>query len=400
MSARAARFALVTAVTATSALLAATGPARAQETTGGCADRPAAEPVAEVPWSQRRYAPERLNPLATGSGVIVAVIDSGVDGDHAQLRGRVLAGRDYLDEGRDGTLDCVGHGTAVASIVAAASRAGIGFHGLAPGALILPVRVSEQLVIDGERSGRSVTPAGLAEAIRWSVGRGAGVLNLSVVLYRDDPDVRAAIADAIERDVVVVAAAGNLHDKGDPVPYPAAYPGVLGVAAIGRDGLRAPFSQIGPYVDIAAPGGAVLAAAPGRGHRTRDGTSYAVPFVSATAALIRQYRPELPAGRVVDRILATADPAPGGDPGAYGGGILNPYRAVTETTPADPNPPPLAAPDRRDAVAAATRDRRAWARERALLLTGIAGGGAALTVLLAVVLPRGARRRWRPAEPV
>jgi subtilisin family serine protease len=208
-----------------------------------------------MPWPQQRYAPDRLAPLATGAGVTVAVIDSGVDNTHAQMKGRVLSGTDYLDAGGDGTLDCAGHGTAVASIIAATARNGMRFHGLAPDANILPVRISEQQIVNGKESGRTVSANQFAQAIGWAVGHGAKVLNLSVVLYEDDPAVRDAIAYAIAKDVVVVAAVGNLHDNGDPRPFPAAYDGVLGVGSIGPDGYRSPFSQVGMYVDLVAPGG-------------------------------------------------------------------------------------------------------------------------------------------------
>lgn len=360
-----------------------------------------AEPVTAVPWAQTRYAPERLEALATGTGVTVAVIDSGVDLRHPQLRGRVLDGVDLLDAGRDGTDDCAGHGTAVASIIAAGPSAGTGFTGLAPNARILPVRVSEQQVIEGRESGRTVSPGEFARAIRWAVDHDADVLNLSVVLYSDVPAVRAAIRYAVGRDVVVVAAAGNLHGNGDPRPYPAAYDGVLGVGAITVDGVRADFSQIGAYVDLVAPGADVLAAAPGRGHRRNEGTSYAAPFVAATAALLRQYRPELTATQVAERILATTDPARNTRRDAgYGAGVLNPYRAVTETPSADRTAPVAS----RSAVPAdpglaAERLRRSTARERALWVAGTGATVAALAVLLAMVLPRGTRRGWRPGDP-
>ncbi|MFR9776017.1 type VII secretion-associated serine protease mycosin [Micromonospora sp. MS34] len=388
---------LVTALTA--ALPAAPAAARAPS---GCASPPApARIVTATPWPQQRYAPDRLTPLADGAGVVVAVIDSGVDRTHPQLAGRVLGGADFLDPGGDGTRDCAGHGTGVASIIAATARPGVAFRGLAPGARILPVRVSEQQVVQGRESGRTVDAAGFARAVRWAVDHEADVLNLSVVLYADNPAVRAAIAYAARRNVVVVAAAGNLHDSGDPRPYPAAYDRVLGVGAIGADGIRSPFSQTGPYVDLVAPGGDVLMAAPGQGHRRAEGTSYATPFVAATAALLRQYRPELSAAEVARRIVAGTDPASGGGDG-YGAGVLNPYRAVTES------PGPVAArPARRtalpaalpDPVAAAQGTRRAAARDRALLVAGAAGTAATVVALLALVLPRGARRRWRPADP-
>ncbi|EEP72876.1 peptidase S8 and S53 subtilisin kexin sedolisin, partial [Micromonospora sp. ATCC 39149] len=200
--------ALLTALPAAPA--PATGALRAAP---GCATPPApARPVAATPWPQQRYAPERLSALATGAGVTVAVIDSGVDRGHPQLVGRVQAGADFLDPGGNGSQDCAGHGTGVASIIAAAPRSGIAFQGLAPDARILPVRVSEQQVVEGRESGRTVSAADFARAIRWAVDHDADVLNLSVVLYADNPAVRAAVGYAVDRNVVVVAAAGNLHD--------------------------------------------------------------------------------------------------------------------------------------------------------------------------------------------
>ncbi|MFJ8579160.1 type VII secretion-associated serine protease mycosin [Micromonospora sp. NPDC093277] len=377
------------------------GPAAARAASA-CATPPApARPVADQPWPQQRYAPDRLAPLATGVGVTVAVVDSGVDRTHPQLAGRVLAGADFLDPGGDGTRDCAGHGTGVASIITATPRPGVAFRGLAPDVRILPVRVSEQQVVEGRESGRTVGAADFARAIRWAVDHDADVLNLSVVLYVDNPAVRLAIAYAVRHDVVVVAAAGNLHDSGNPRPYPAAYDGVLGVGAIGADGVRSTFSQTGPYVDLVAPGSDVLMAAPGQGHHRAEGTSYATPFVAATAALLRQYRPELTAAEVARRIVDSADPAPGSG-GGSGAGVLNPYRAITESAgPAVAHPHRGAAlpVDRPDPAEVAQRTRRAAARDRALLVAGVTGAATCMVVLLAVVLPRGARRRWRPAGP-
>jgi type VII secretion-associated serine protease mycosin len=357
--------------------------------------------IGAVPWAQQRFAPDRLASFADGSGVTVAVIDSGVDVTHDQLTGQVVRGADFLDRGGTGRVDCVGHGTEVASIIAARKVNKVGFHGLAPGVKILPVRISEkQELVDGTATGQTVSAADFAKSIDWAVDHGAKVINMSVVLYQDITAVREAVARAVGADVVVVAAAGNQKEKGNPRPYPAAYDGVLGVGAIVQDGTRLPQSQVGGYVDVVAPGGDVTADTAGGGQVGElSGTSFAAPFVSATAALLRQYYPTLPAPGIIRRIKATADPAPGGkDSTAYGAGVLNPYRAVTEAVtsgaPERAAPLPAASVD-----AAAVAAERHEARTRRLALWLAMGGGviAGVALLFAVVIPRGARRGWRPA---
>lgn len=407
MPGRRIRLTLVGAVIAVSVPLLSAGPAvaaplppAALRTLPGCdGNEQPPRPSTVVPWAQKRYSPERLAPLATGRGVTVAVMDSGVDKTNPQLRGRVEVGRDYLVPGLDGSRDCVGHGTGVASIIAAKPTDGMGLRGLAPDVDILPVRVSERRQVDGEERGETATPAEFAAAIGWAVQNGADVINLSVTFHRDDPLIRAAIASALENDVVVVAAAGNDFDKGNPRPYPAAYDGVIGVGSIGEDGQISPFSQRGDWVDLVAPGGNVIVATPERGHKIDNGTSFAAPYVAATAALVREYLPNLTAKQVAERLVATADPA-GGDRDTFGAGVLNPYRAVTDT------PPPAARqvaaglpPHRDDPAEVARAQRRSLAQERALWVAGLAGTVAGLALLLAVVVPRGIRRGWRPADP-
>ncbi len=357
--------------------------------------------ITEVPWAQQRYAPDRLASLATGAGVTVAVIDSGVDAHHEQLKNQLAGGKDFLDSGA-GRTDCVGHGTAVASIIAASSVEGIAFRGLAPDAKIMPIRVSErQETADGTTEGRNVKMSDFAASIDWARENHADVINMSVVLGEDDPAVRAAVERAVNANIVVVAAAGNQQDKPHPpTPYPAAYDGVLGVGAILKDGTRLPKSQVGSFVDVVAPGGDIIADTTGGGQVANwSGTSFAAPFVSATAALMRQYNPELSAQEIVRQIKATADPAPDGrDSPAYGAGVLDPYRALTETVTKEKpeKAEPLAAVSVDPKVAAAQRHQ---AETRRLALWMALGGAviAALALLCAVVIPRGVRRNWRPA---
>ncbi|GAA4606991.1 subtilisin family serine protease [Actinoplanes octamycinicus] len=325
----------------TLALLAAPLPVREPP---GCVTPPV--PVVSVPYV--------VAPVASGAGVRVAVVDSGVDAGNAQVAGRVVAGRDLLRGELAGRRDCVGHGTAVAASVVA----------VAPGVRIVPVRVA-----DGDpRDGAGV--ARVADGIRWAAGPGhAQVINISLVVGADDPRVRAAVAFAVGRGVVVVAAAGNQPGAGPQ--FPAGYPGVLGVGAILSSGEAASFSPVGPQVDLVAVGDA--------------GTSFAAGVVSGTAALVCERFPELPAAGVGRRLVATSD----------AGRRVNPYRAVTAagSGPA-PRVPAAADPDRssRYAVGPAVSRRPVyWA-------AGSAVGAGAVLGLIAFAVTRARRRGWRPAD--
>jgi len=375
-------------------------PARAANV---CQNAPAQLPIAKgVPVEDQVYAPKRLNAVGTGRGVRVAVIDSGVAANAPQLRGHVDKGADFLHGDDSGRQDCIGHGTAVASIIAAQPASDTGFQGLAPGVTIVPIRISEQEDIDGKAVGDRGTPKDFAQAIDWAVNNGdVQVINLSLVMTAPNSLVEAAVKRAIAKGVVVVAAAGNHPDvgpKGGRTPYPAAYDGVIGVAATTADGVRATFSQFGTYVDIAAIGQDVTVAANGSGHDTDQGTSFAAPFVSATAALIKQRFPDATPDEVFRRLTATTDPAPGGEDSLeYGKGLLNPYRAVTETLggPRPPAAPVMMHGD--DPATVALTQRRAHSRNMALLFAGVGGGAVLLLGVGALVVQRGRRRAWRPA---
>jgi type VII secretion-associated serine protease mycosin len=350
--------------------------------------------IADVPWPQQRYDLSALSQITDGSGVRVAVVDSGVDAAHPQLRRAVVAGEDRLDPVGDGRDDCIGHGTGVASVIAARPVAGTGLRGLAPGVTIVPIRVSERIQTeDGPAGAGDVDDlaAGIRAAVRARPR--PAIINVSLSTTGDHPALRSAVAEALAADIVVVAAAGNRHDRGDPTPYPAGYDGVVGVGAIGADGTRADSSQVGSYVDLVAPGSAVVVALPGRGHQTVQGTSFATPFVAATAALVRARWPDLDRHQVVRRLLATADPAPGDRPSpAYGWGILNPTRALTEVmAPPRPGPTPAPIAARAPALVGSVGPGAGTVRVAAALVIA-----AALVAVVAAAVPQGRRRRWRP----
>lgn len=376
-------------------------PARAAPPPGTCPRADPARPVvADEPWPQRTLDYARVRPWSTGSGVTVAVVDSGVDADHPQLAaaGTVLRGEDFhLVGDLPGNFDCGSHGTSVASIIAAAPAGGIGFAGLAPGARILPVRIAERELADNGAA-PTLDPAVLARGIWYAADQGAKVINLSFAGAGDHPYVRDALAHARARDALVVAAVGNGGPDTAGLPsYPAGYDGVLGVGAVDEAGVLTAGSQVGEFVDLVAPGGGVLAAGRAGGHRYVDGTSFAAAYVSATAALVRAAWPHLSAGQAAARILATATPAPGGRGStAYGAGLVNPLRAVTDGLVSTPAlaPPPVELPpvDRAAARTAAWWDLTGRAAREALLLAGVL---AVLTGCCAWVVGQGRRHRWR-----
>src|SRR5262249_40071718 len=211
---------------------------------------PATIVVRQVPWAQQRLVPQRAWKLSRGDGVTVAVIDSGVDARVPQLAGHVLSGVDVVGSvtfngavvGRGGRADsdCLGHGTFVASIIAAQPVAGIGFAGIAPGALILPVRQTN--------SGQDGTGSGMAAAIRAATDRGAKVINISAASSIPSQLLADAVTYAQQHDVLIVAAADNQAKEGDPRSYPASYPGVVAVGSIDQKGKRSDFSETGDFI--------------------------------------------------------------------------------------------------------------------------------------------------------
>lgn len=281
-----------------------------------------------IPWAQRRLNFQRLWDITEGQNVTVAVIDTGLDTRHPQLAGMtVRPGNDVVDNLHT-TRDCDGHGTAVTSIIAAQPSSSSAFVGVAPQATIVAIK---QTNTQDDKSGNAET---LARGIDAAVNAGAQVANVSVSVTNPTPQLRAAVQRAASVGLIIVAAAGNAAQNGNPTTYPAAYstqfPNVIAVGATDSKDVAAPFSETGGYVDIAAPGAGVVAAAPVRGYVKLDGTSFAAPFVTGTVALLLAAHPDLTAAQVRDRLEATADAPPASVPNnRYGYGIVNPYLAVT-----------------------------------------------------------------------
>jgi type VII secretion-associated serine protease mycosin len=279
----------------------------------------------------------RVWTLSTGRNVIVGVIDSGVDAHSPDLAGHVQAGADFTGRAADGRLDdsTNGHGTAVASIITGTSQGPNGVAGLAPDATILPVRVSDDLASN---------PAALAQGIEYAALHGASVINISTGATLLNPQVRAAVDEAVQRDIVVVAAAGNNGLAGNPAQYPAALPGVVAVAASDINNKRWPKSESGSYIGLTAPGVDIYAAAPQGTHQKTSGTSFAAPYVAATAALLRARYPHESATQIINRMTSTATSPTHGRDIQWGFGIINPYAALTAPPPAADAPNSLTLP--------------------------------------------------------
>jgi serine protease len=269
-----------------------------------------------------------------GEGVTVAVIDSGVDASHADLNGQVLPGLDLVGGTGDGRNDPVGHGTTVSAIIAGRNDDSSGIVGIAPKAKILPVRVLDQ---DNRYDDALI----VAKAVRWSVDHGAKVINLSLGGNGSSAALAAALDYAFAKDVVVVACTGNTGTSGSPdVWYPAREPGVIAVAGLERNGETLWNGSItGKQTVVAAPSTQLLGAKPG-GYWRVQGTSFAAPMVSGTAALIRSRWPDMPAAEVINRIIRTADDrgVPGKDD-MFGYGEIDPTAALTADVPTVPRNP-------------------------------------------------------------
>jgi subtilisin family serine protease len=272
-------------------------------------------------WGLTALAGESAWTYATGSGVRVAVLDSGVDDDHPDLVGNLTEGYNAFD-GSTATDDRFGHGTHVAGIVAATSGNKRGVAGLASRATIVPVKVL------ADAGWGSTTE--IARGLVWAADHDVAVANLSVGAQVDDPALGVAVEYALARGVTLVASAGN---SGCPssTTYPASYPGVIAVASTSdARGTRSSFSSCGSWVDLAAPGESIYSTRQGGTYVYMSGTSMAAPQVAATAALLdqrlghRASPAELAAlmqGTATDRGTAGRD-------NAYGHGVVNPVAAL------------------------------------------------------------------------
>ncbi|MCC7085946.1 MAG: S8 family peptidase [Pirellulales bacterium] len=278
-----------------------------------------------------------------GSGVKVAVLDTGIDEAHPDLVEALDDARDFT-RSRFGPIDRHGHGTHTAGTIGARQNT-VGVVGVAPDCRLLVGKVLGD-------SGAGPTSA-VAAGIDWACDAGANILSLSLGSAQPERELLAVVERAASKGKFIIAAAGN-DGRDNSVNYPARWRDTIAVAAVNRDGQVTRFSSRGPEVDIAAPGEDILSTWLHGGYAKLSGTSMATPFVSGVVALAvslhrNLQRPETPLRNVADlreqlRRTATDAGATGQDP-SYGWGLINPDALLQAEEATAPPAPPADAPE-------------------------------------------------------
>lgn len=307
------------------------------------------DPGADEQYALSKIQAEAAWQINGGSpSIIVALVDTGVQQDHPDLQEQLwhnsretlngidddgngmvddVAGWNFVNNSND-PEDDADHGTHVAGIVGAVRDNQLGVAGAAD-VTLMPVKV-----LGSDMSG---PVSGVIEGVRYAMNNGANVINLSLSIPEASQAFQDVVNEAAQRDIVIVAAAGN---KGvNTVEFPAAFDNVIAVGATDSNDNLADFSNAGPGIELVAPGVAILSTLPGSQYGEMDGTSMAAPYVSAVAALIRSADPSLTAAQVRDRLDSTADDL--GDNGydeLFGNGRINAARALGASEPTTPTP--------------------------------------------------------------
>lgn len=293
--------------------------------------------VANAEWALTALHAADARNLSHGTGVIVAVVDSGVDPNQPDLQGSLVTGASFIG-GVQGTntndISSEYHGTDVAAIIAAHTHVDTngdqaGMVGLATQAKIMPLR-------DGDDLGSS---SDAALAIRYAADHGARVINISQGFYTPSDTAVSAINYALSKGIVVVVAAGNDAESGNAVNVIANIPGVIDVANQEQNGTMDPQSHYGTDVSVAAPGNNIEEPGPNGTYNQASGTSLAAPWVSGEAAMLIQIHPTWTNGQIVSAILNTASGDGTRLNDHVGYGLINPLAALQAAAPASTSNP-------------------------------------------------------------
>jgi thermitase len=256
----------------------------------------------------------------------IAIVDTGIDLNHPELKNRVVSGYNVIDENAEPNDDN-GHGTHVAGIIASETNNKEGIAGMTWYSKIMPVKA-----MGAKGYG---TTFDIAKGIIWAVDHGADVINMSLGNYQPSKVLEEAVRYAFEKNVVMVSAAGN--DSSNQPTYPSAYPEVLSVAAVDYNGNRANFSNYGDYIDIAAPGVNIPSTYFNEQYAALSGTSMAAPHVAGLAALIKSANPDLKSSQIMNIIKKSAiDLGEQEKDNDYGNGLIDVNSALQEANKEQP----------------------------------------------------------------
>jgi len=270
-------------------------------------------------WHLAKTAAPSAWDYATGSGVTVAILDSGVDASHPDLAGRLVAGWNFYDNSSN-TADVYGHGTKVAGVVAAVGNNATGVVGVAFNAKIMPVRVTD--------TSGTATLSAFSSGLTWAADHGAKVANLSFPVQSSSTVISAAQYFR-NKGGVVMNSAGN-YGTLDSTP---ASDALVTVSATESTDVVATWSSYGPAVDLAAPGSGIWTTVAGGGYGSVSGTSFSSPLTAGVAALVLARNPALSPAQVVDVLKTTAvDLGTAGVDNYYGAGRVNAYGAVVKAS--------------------------------------------------------------------
>jgi subtilisin family serine protease len=257
--------------------------------------------------------------LANGDKILVAVIDSGVDLGHPELKGAVAGSFDALNKAEKPHT----HGTAIAGAIAAHAR----LMGAAPAARILAIRS-----FGAAGASSDSTTMAIIKGLKYATEQKARVINMSFA-GPIDPGLGRQLAAAKANGAVLIAAAGNFGPKSPP-QYPAADPNVIAVSATDANDQMFKASNIGSHVAVAAPGVDILLPAPDNDYQFTSGTSFSAAYVSGIVALLLQRAPELTPDGVRKILQQTAkDLGPLGKDPEYGAGLVDAYQAILAVQP-------------------------------------------------------------------